>query len=162
MAGRGSPVRLPADRPWPAREVSRIASPESLRGYLSVPRNEGTLACAAEENKALLRSNLSASAVQWHGDAAILERRSFVSCYWLKAENLPSPPARFGRVWIAGASTQEPDEPKKKVPSIRQDLQSSTGWSETARLNRDGPVSPGVLSAPDPQCTRLAVPPEAT
>jgi hypothetical protein len=38
--------------------------------------NEGILDLAVAEDKALLRSNLSAAAVQWHGDAAHVGRRS--------------------------------------------------------------------------------------
>jgi hypothetical protein len=46
-----------------------------FRDRLQRRRHDGILDCAAAEDKALLRSNLSAAAVQWHGDAAMTGRR---------------------------------------------------------------------------------------
>jgi hypothetical protein len=47
----------------------------SLYSHLPVRSAEGNLEHAAVEDKALLRSNLSATAVHWHGDAAGVGRR---------------------------------------------------------------------------------------
>jgi len=57
-------------------------------------QGKGILDLAVAEDRALLRSTLSAAAVQWHGDAALAGRRLLVTpCCWCKAENLLCTPA---------------------------------------------------------------------
>jgi len=65
-----------------AREACGISSDGSLCSHLPGTGAEGNLEHAVEEDKALLRNNLSASAVQWHGDAALRGRRFLLSCHW--------------------------------------------------------------------------------
>jgi len=60
---------------------------------LRVVHQESILKRAVAEDKALLRSNLSAAAVHWHGDvAAVVCGVAFsLPCYWPKAINLRGP-----------------------------------------------------------------------
>ena len=48
----------------------------ALRAPLQNGPDGGILGLAVAEDRALLRSNLSAAAAQWHGDAAYKGRRS--------------------------------------------------------------------------------------
>ena len=50
--------------------------PGDFHKGLLMREDEGILGLAVAEDRALLRSNLSAAAVQWHGDAARTGRRS--------------------------------------------------------------------------------------
>jgi len=77
---------VPVGKPFPDR--------------LQIREDEGIIDLAAVKDRALLRSNLSASAVQWHGDAAHLGGRSFVQTMLLAQSGKSPPHARFGRAWI--------------------------------------------------------------
>jgi len=49
---------------------------EPFRDGLQTREDEGILSLVVAEDRALPRGNLSAAAVQWHGDAAHVGRRS--------------------------------------------------------------------------------------
>jgi uncharacterized protein YihD (DUF1040 family) len=89
-----------------AREAWKISSDETLCSQLLMTGAEGNLEDAAEEDKALLRSNLSVSAIQWHGDTALAGRRFLLSCYWPKAENL------------RGLGTESPKDTEAQKPAM--------------------------------------------
>jgi hypothetical protein len=94
------------------REAYKIPPDGFLFAYLSRRGAAGNLGCAAEEDRALLRSNPSASAVQWHGDAALVGRRSLFPCYWPKAKNL------------RGLGTESPRGTRGRGPATFHSLRS--------------------------------------
>ena len=93
----------------------RSSRHESWHDRLPAGENNGILECAAVGDKALLRSNLSTAAVQWHGDAAEVGRRPLLPAMLLA----PSEKSQgFGdRVPNSAGSVQEPDEPPRRQDS---------------------------------------------
>ncbi len=80
-----------------------------FRDALQSGQDEGMLDLAVAEDRAMLRSNLSAATVQWHGDAAHMGRRSFTHTMLLvNAINLLDTPAAGV---LGSRSSRKPDEP---------------------------------------------------
>ena len=76
-----------------AVEDRRAAEAWGISRGLQTRKDEDIVGLAAAEDKALLRSNLSVVAVQWHGDAAHAGHRFFAQIMLL-AQSGRSPPAR--------------------------------------------------------------------
>ena len=82
----------------------------SFRDRLPGRGDEGILDLAAVEDKALLRSNLSAAAVHWHSDAAPAGRRPLPPTMLLAQSDKGFPNA-IHRVWepnLRGLGTESP------------------------------------------------------
>ena len=76
MVGEKHAVAVRWSWAFPDRSAGAQVGP--FRDRLLRREDEGILDLAAAEDKALLRSHLSAAAVQWHGDAACTGRRPLV------------------------------------------------------------------------------------
>ena len=100
------------------------------------------------EDKALPRRTRSAATVQWHGNAADMERRFMPSCFWRKAENLRGPGTASPVVdcVLYPRSTQEPEEREVALsrPSLR--LCASASLRETQSSQRPGRVLAGAMA----------------